>query len=379
MKTHFKHGDRDRASDTALFRREVASVMAQSGEAACLVEEKELRRGRVYRQLWRVGDRDRGIVAKQLPRSRARRERAVVRHLREAGWSGDIAPRLLACFREPDDVRVWHFYEDLGDWTLDQEGTRPGDPLRPRDRGFLQPMQRRVEDARLASVVRLVAQIHDAFAGHSCLPELRRSTCDLGPRFLEVSVRRAIRALEGLRAPRVALCASRRAIRDRLLESLIELRSEEKARIAQIEAIGGEETLLHGDLSVRNALACPSGNGWNPRLIDWDHAGVGPVSYDLSNLLAQLPACQRAEALDLYQELRSRPGRVWPAAREWNELFDSAERARLANTVIWLAAEAQDDAGQAFEQLAQVSAWLAALGRTLPTADPSCATQEVSS
>jgi thiamine kinase-like enzyme len=36
------------------------------------------------------------------------------------------------------------------------------------------------------------------------------------------------------------------------------------------------------------------------RLIDWDHAGVGPASYDLSTFLLRFPPGRRKAILDLY-------------------------------------------------------------------------------
>jgi hypothetical protein len=93
-------------------------------------------------------------------------------------------------------------------------------------------------------------------------------------------------------------------------------------------------------------------------LIDWDRAGVGPVSYDLSAFLIRFPICERYWILDLYQQSVGRLGLRLPSAADLNLLFDTAERARLANCVIWRAlAIWESQAEWAFQELASLEQW----------------------
>ena len=116
---------------------------------------------------------------------------------------------------------------------------------------------------------------------------------DLGVHFFTSSVSDAIASLEGLQLPRVRLSSDRSALRDRLLGRLGKLFAERQERVAVIRELGEPETLLHGDLWPQNALVIPTGPAGERlqvRLIDWDHAGVGPPSYDLSTFLSRIPA-----------------------------------------------------------------------------------------
>jgi hypothetical protein len=58
--------------------------------------------------------------------------------------------------------------------------------------------------------------------------------------------------------------------------------------------------LPHGDLGTPNAIVSHSAGGLEARLIDWDHAGMGPASYDLSTFLLRFPPGRRKAILDLY-------------------------------------------------------------------------------
>src|SRR5207249_826009 len=71
---------------------------------------------------------------------------------------------------------------------------------------------------------------------------------------------------------------------------------------------GGPETLLHGDLWSINVFVIPTAHGPRVRLIDWDHASVGPASYDLSTFLLRLPSQERSWVLEVYREEMSRAG-----------------------------------------------------------------------
>jgi Ser/Thr protein kinase RdoA (MazF antagonist) len=137
-----------------------------------------------------------------------------------------------------------------------------------------------------------------------------------------------------------------------------------------VEACGGPETLLHGDLWTINVLVRPARSGLEARLIDWDHAGVGPVSYDLSAYLLRFPEPERAGILSHYEE-RSPSRRRWPSRAEWNALFDTAERARLANSLLWRALGVLDGHDEwTFGGLAWHEEAFDSLGPLLPDGPP---------
>jgi thiamine kinase-like enzyme len=180
-------------------------------------------------------------------------------------------------------------------------------------------------------------------------------------------VRDALRSLEALRPPRVELSAERLATRDRLRRRLEGLLGEQAYRAQLMAALGGPETLLHGDLWTTNVLAYPCGEGLEVRLIDWDHVGVGPVCYDLSNLLSTSPAGHRPWILGRYRRVMGELGWRLPAPAELNRLFETAECGRLANCVIWPAIAAwESQADWAFERLAAVAEWFEGLQPVLP-------------
>jgi hypothetical protein len=114
-------------------------------------------------------------------------------------------------------------------------------------------------------------------------------------------------------------------------------------------------------------LVCSTGNGLHARLIDWDHAGVGPISYDLSTFLYRFPPPARHRILDLYQDAVARVGWRLPSALDLNLLFDTAEQARLANRVLWAAlALWKDHAAWGFDELAAFAHWLDVVTPVLP-------------
>src|SRR5207249_2815085 len=91
--------------------------------------------------------------------------------------------------------------------------------------------------------------------------------------------------LERPAPPRVEPTPEQGALRGRLLTRLYRLRDDLPRRVHLLETLGGPDTLLHGDLWTTNTLLHPTPRGLMARLIDWDHAAVGPVSYDLSTFL----------------------------------------------------------------------------------------------
>jgi len=166
----------------------------------------------------------------------------------------------------------------------------------------------------------------------------------------------------------VRLSSDRSALRDRLLRRLDKLFAEQQQRVAVIRELGGPETLLHGDLWPKNALVVPAGDGLQVRLIDWDHAGVGSLAYDLSTFLSRIPAGQRRWVLDTYAKAPERPEWVEPSIAGLNFLFETAECARLAHCVIWQAIAAWESGVEwAFANLAEIDQWFEALAPLLPS------------
>jgi thiamine kinase-like enzyme len=156
-------------------------------------------------------------------------------------------------------------------------------------------------------------------------------------------------------------------VRDRLLGRLDTLERQIEPRGRAIQEIGGPETLLHGDLWTKNVFVIPRDDALEARLVDWDHAAVGPVSYDLSTFLLRFPRQDRMWIVNAYEEAIRPSGWRLPPASDLNLLFDTAELARIANRVIWSALAVRDgDARRAFEALAEVNRWFEALEPVLP-------------
>jgi thiamine kinase-like enzyme len=103
-------------------------------------------------------------------------------------------------------------------------------------------------------------------------------------------------------------------------------------------------------------------------LIDWDHAGVGPLAYDLSTFLSRIPTGQRRRVLDVYTTAPERPKWVEPSIAGLNFLFETAECARLAHCVIWPAIAAwESEVEWAFDKLAEIDEWFETLDPLLPS------------
>lgn len=214
---------------------------------------------RVIRLRVSAGGQDRSVVIKHLSPAVAWRTEMVARRWLPALDLGEGGPPLIGSVAEAGGRHVWQVYEDLGPWELD--------PRAP-------------DRERVKAAAALIARMHTRFAAHPLLGEVRLHGGDLGIHFYENSVRDALHALAGWRpAP-----ADRR-VRDHLVERVSRLLRELPARRKLLEALGGPETLLHGDLWPVNIFVCPGEGGPRSRLIDWDHAAVGPAAYDLSTLL----------------------------------------------------------------------------------------------
>lgn len=345
----------------------VQELLGGSEVSGRLIDEQKLLRSRVYRLRFEVEGDLRSLVVKRFSPDRAQREQLVVqRWLPAVGLAQNGSP-LIAMAAERTGQYVWHVYEDLGDCTLDActSGLACIDAV--RDRGFLSSLAISPDPERIEVTVKLIAEIHARFAGHALLGECRLYGGDLGSHFYSSNVTDAIRCLESIVPPDFDLPFERLALRDRLLQRMYELLDQQSYRAQLLQEYGGADTLLHGDLSIKNTLVFPTETGLEARLIDWDHMGVGPVSYDLSNFLVQFPIQDRWRILDRYQEAMVRPEGYCLSISTWNELFETAEYARLANSVIWPAIaylETQPD--WAIDELAQLDKWFEMLEPVLP-------------
>jgi Phosphotransferase enzyme family len=309
------------------------------------VREERVKSG-VYRVRCTMNGRSRSFIGKRLDPDIARRNELVARRWLPAVGLGDLGPPLLAVAAERDASSVWHLYEDLGDCGLDAAEADAG---------------------RLERAIAAIARIHTCFAEHALIPECRLWGGDLGISFYFSSVRDAIASLEAVRTRGRRLGVERSSLCQRLLTRLAKLLDDQAPRAEALARYGGPETLLHGDLWPMNVMVVSNGRKTGARLIDWDHAAVGAVSYDLSTFLSRFPARHRTPILRLYEDEVGRAGWRLPSLAELNLLFETAELARIANRVIWPAIAAwEDDAGWAFDALEEVERWFEQLTPILP-------------
>jgi hypothetical protein len=321
-------------------------VLGAPGTTAHLIDQQRLK-SRVYRLRYETSSRLYSLVLKRLqPRLAQRNELVARRWLPALGLAGH-GPVLLGVAAERSGRCVWHIYEDLGERALDASG---------------------VGRAQVEAAVTAITQLHARSAGHVLLPECRLYGGDLGIHYYTANVRDAICSLESLqRVPSAQLSAEHCALRDSLLARLHKLLDEQPYRAHLMAEVGGPEVLLHGDLWTSNLLACPEPDGLRVRLIDWDHVGVGPISYDLSAFLYRFPARDRGWILELYRDAMGRAGWHLPSGADLNVLFETAEWARLANRVIWPAmAVAEGHAAWGFEELARFAHWFETMTPVLP-------------
>ena len=319
--------------------RELLTELLGGGRAALrLLEERMLqpKGSRVFRLRFAVNGQPRSVVIKRLKPEIARRNELVAKRWLPAIGLHDCGPPLLGSVADRSGICVWHVYDDLGQHELD-----PHEPDRKR----------------VAAAVELIARMHTRFAGHPLLGEVRLHGGDLGIHFYESNVRDAIYALEGWQT-----VPPEKDLRDRLLERLYQLQAELPQRAQALAECGGPETLLHGDLWAINVFVIPGqgGSGYDARFIDWDHAAVGPASYDLSTFLMRFPLPHRAWVLELYRQSVAEAGWCLPSDRELNFLFQTHEYARFANRIIWPAiALVTDRAEWGVEALAEIEGWFA--------------------
>jgi hypothetical protein len=326
----------------------VEQLLGGAETAGKLVQQTGLQslHSRVHRLCFEVNGHLRSMVIKRLDPGIARRTQLVSSSWLPAVGLTDHGPILLGAAAEAAGKCTWHAYEDFGDWALE------------------------AKSASLPAIrasVDVISKLHVRFSDHPLLAECRLHGGDLGMNFFAANVRDALRCLESLRQTGTEMTAERAGLVNRLLERLNTLREEQPERGRALEELGGPETLLHGDLWTSNTFVIPTGDGLHARLIDWDHAGVGPVSYDLSTFLLRFPRERRLDVLECYREAVAPAGWRLPPSRDLNFLFATAEYARFANRVIWPAlALVRERADWGFDSLAEVEQWFDELDPVLP-------------
>jgi hypothetical protein len=321
----------------------IERVLGGSRLRGRVTAEEQVGRTCVWRLGLEVEGAPRALIIKFLTLNRSLREQRIVSCWLPAIGMGRHGPPVLGTTGVASGAGVWHVYEDLGDCGLERK---------------------LVDPVALRSGIEVVARLHGGFANHPLLGDCQATGGSLGRDFFLSSVRNALRALGGLRPPRAALPQEHRATRDRLRERLMRLLDEAPRRLEALEELDGRDTLLHGDLWPSNLLVVEKGE---VRLIDWDHAGVGPATYDLSNMLMRLPVDLRLGALADYREAGGVAGRGNPGRDDLNYLFETAEYTRLANCVIWPALEFWERRGPwALERLAAIDGWFEQLEPALP-------------
>src|SRR5437870_6662730 len=286
----------------------------------------------------------RSVVVKRLEPAVAQRTRLVAARWLPALGLGDRCPRLLATAADAAGASIWHAFEDLGCATLASDPTPD----------------------RVAATVDLMAQLHTRGARHPVLPDARRYTGPpLGFAYFTANVQDAIAALEALAAADIEPPPEQAGVTARLLERLVGLRADAARRAQVFEEAAGPDTLLHGDLWTINAFVEHTAAGPRARLVDWDRVGVGPFSYDLSAFLLRFPPEQRAWLLECYRQAVAPAGWRLAAVPELTDLFDTAERGRYANRIIWPAlALLRERAAWGFPELAEVERWFRALDQS---------------
>ena len=317
------------------------TVARDAGAAGWASEPMPLKR-RVYRLRLKGGHGARSVILKRSEPAIAQLNRLVAERWLPALGLGDHCAPLLAIASDREGRWFWQIYEDLGDDTLERQHDQP----------------------RVAATTDLIAELHVRGAGHALLPEVRQYGSDLGLAFFTANVGDAIRGLERLDGERTP--GELRSLRDRLLRRMHPLLADMPRRAEVLKEAGGPDTLLHGDLWRENAFVTVSSEATRVQLIDWDHVGVGPLTYDLSTFLLRFPLAERRWILDRYREKLSGAGLRLPSDRELNVLFETAEYSRFANRVSWAAmAWLHEGAEWVPIELAEIERWFDAWRPTL--------------
>jgi thiamine kinase-like enzyme len=325
-------------------------LLDDGGSYYAVLEERELRPHRVYRLRFASEKGTTSLVVKRMEPAIAKRNQLVATRWLPAIGLSRSAPALIGVAAERNGQCVWHAYEDLGGSMLSTEAP---------------------DRERVRAAVELIARIHTRFASHPLLPHCRLYGGDLGASFFSANVHDAIRSLEALCPPGIDRASELADIRDRLLTRLYNLAAEQPSRRQALLDLGGPDTLLHGDLWTTNIFIASTTEGVQARLIDWDHAAVGPASYDLSTFLLRFPENDRSWILDAYRTAVAPAGWQLPGVSDLNFLFETAECARYGNSIIWPAvAVLTDHAEWGLNALIEVEQWFQKFRPVLPEASP---------
>lgn len=184
--------------------------------------------------------------------------------------------------------------------------------------------------------------------------------------FYRSNVVDAIASLDALQPATGERSQEQADLLDRLRARLEKLADEEARRTRVMGEHSGPETLLHGDLWPENVFVITGDSGIEVRLIDWDHAAVGPIHYDLSTFLNRFPSEHRREILKTYLACIDIEGWRVPGLDDWNVLFETAELARIANRIIWPAIAIGDGESWGYDELKEIERWFEVLQPTLP-------------
>lgn len=313
-------------------------VCAAPGGRRRFMADEPLKKS-VHRLRFEVRGASLSVVVKRLPVGVAWANQLVAEKWLPAVGLEWACPELRGVVREPAGSCVWHIYEDVGGGGVD------GRPPVPE---------------RVVPVVELIVDLHTSFANHALLPECQEYGAELGMPFFTVEVARSVSLLKSIGSLGPP-SREQTALRDRLLGRVERLYDERHDRAVLLETFGGPDTLLHGDLWPTNTLVVQGSDGLQARLVDWDHVGVGPVTYDLSTLLYRFPSEYRPWILSHYREAAALRGWRLPDDSTLNLLFETAEYARYACCLADAALAASRGAPWGFEQLAEVDTWFASL------------------
>jgi hypothetical protein len=291
---------------------------------------------RVFRLEIAEGAAWRAVVLKRLEPAVAQRNQLLAERWLPALGLQDCCARLLGVAADRCGRWAWHVYQDLGDETL---------AVRP-------------DSDRIRAAVDLVADLHTRAARHAVLPDVRRYASSLGRQYFAENVGDAVDALDALAVSGIETPPEYAGVPDRLRHRLAALLEDAPRRARVAAESGGPDTLLHGDLWPINIFVAATESGLRASLVDWDRLGVGSFSYDLSTFLFRLPAAARSAILEHYRNAVADAGWHLASSEELDILFDTAERARYANSVIWpVQALLENRAEWGFPQLAEIERW----------------------
>ena len=156
----------------------------------------------VYRVTLEANGGIRTWIIKRFANKSSKLERLVITQWLPNASLAHICPILLGVAPESTGERVWHIYEDLGDYALDQEQAQGGKPV--RDRGFLTPLLKKPDQNHVDLLIHLMADVHERFMDDALLDEYRSCSTDLGGRCYRKNVRDAVEELEALKDSQLA-------------------------------------------------------------------------------------------------------------------------------------------------------------------------------